>query len=224
VVVAALWWGGLAPGFGRFADRSDETTSSDLVPSAGAATPRASFQPLATPDGSQPGSDGPAPADAVEPTTSVPIDVRGRLVVRSDPAGALVTVDGRLFGETPTTVDDLPLGTHTVRVARPGHVPGEQRVTLAVRSPSRFLTFDLAPGLAADVVALGAIDDDSRPRGARVILAGRFLGRSPLRVPRLKPGRYALTLELGGYHSMTSDVDVEAGQAASVRPVLRSLE
>ena len=50
-------------------------------------------------------------------------DVRGRIVVRSTPSGAIVRVDGRLHGETPITIRDLALGAHTLQVARPGFVP-----------------------------------------------------------------------------------------------------
>lgn len=146
----------------------------------------------------------------------------GRLVIRSEPSGALVTVDGRSWGATPITVRDLSLGTHAVRVARPGHVPRVERVTLRATAPTQTLTLALAPGLDALTPALGAIDIDSRPRAARVIVDGRFLGQAPLRIPQLRPGVYAVTLELDGYTSWTSRVTVEAGKSAALRPALRS--
>lgn len=146
----------------------------------------------------------------------------GRLVIRSEPSGALVTVDGRNWGATPTTVKDLSLGTHAVRVARPGHVPRLERVTLRSAAPMQTLTFALEPGLAAQTPVLGAIDIDSRPRAARVIVDGRFVGQAPLRIPQLRPGTYAVTLELDGYTSLTSRVTVEAGKSAALRPALRS--
>ena len=147
----------------------------------------------------------------------------GRLVVRSDPPGALVTVDGRVSGETPAVVLALAYGTHEVQVARPGHIPRTARVTIGAAAPEQLLTFALEPGLRPGTAALGAIDVDSRPRGARVIVDGRFLGYAPLRVPHLRPGSYTITLELGGYDPLTSRVGVSAGNLSAFKPTLRSL-
>jgi hypothetical protein len=145
----------------------------------------------------------------------------GRLVVRSQPSGALVTVDGRLLGETPMA-RDLPLGTHAVRVAHPGHVPRTERVTLAAATPMRTLSVTLQPGLAPVAATRGAIDVDSRPRGARVSVDGRFIGLAPLRVADLAAGEHQVALDLGGYEPATSRVQVEPGRAASVRLTLRA--
>jgi hypothetical protein len=38
----------------------------------------------------------------------------GALEIRSDPAGARITIDGRPRGTTPTTISDLTPGDHTV--------------------------------------------------------------------------------------------------------------
>jgi hypothetical protein len=168
----------------------------------------------------------------------------GRLVVRSDPSGALVTIGGRLLGETPVVLDDLPLGTHDVRVARPGHVPRTERVTLAAGSPTRSLSVTLQPGLpttptpavagieaqsrgatgGVDPRTRGSIDVDSRPRGARVLVDGRFVGHAPLRVADIAAGEHQITLELGGYHSATGRVQVEPGRAQPLRVTLRATQ
>jgi len=157
------------------------------------------------------------------PEARRPAAPKGQLVIRSAPSGALVTIDGRKVGETPATVRDLPFGTHAVQVARPGHVPRTEQVTLAAATPHRTLTFELEPGLPQETAAFGAIDVDSRPRGARVLVDGRFMGHAPLRVPQLRPGAYTITLELGGYRSLTQQVGVTAGKASVIRPTLQSL-
>ncbi len=38
----------------------------------------------------------------------------GGLQIESTPSGAKVSVDGKVFGTTPVTLDDLPVGTHTL--------------------------------------------------------------------------------------------------------------
>ena len=42
------------------------------------------------------------------------VEKTGSLEIRSDPAGARITIDGRPRGTTPTTVSDLTPGDHTV--------------------------------------------------------------------------------------------------------------
>lgn len=148
----------------------------------------------------------------------------GRLVVRSTPSGALVTIGGRLLGETPVVVRDLPLGSHDVQVAHPGHVPHTERVTLAASSPVRTLSVTLQPGLPPVAATRGSIDVDSRPRGARVLIDGRFVGHAPLRVADVGAGEHQITLELGGYHPATGRVQVEPGRAQAVRLTLRAAQ
>jgi hypothetical protein len=176
-------------------------------------------------------------ADATEepraPSRSVP-DVRpavvaGRLLVRSRPTGALVTIDGRHLGETPVVARGLAPGTYAVRVAHPGHVPRTEKVTIRAAPAVRTLDVTLAPGLetllaASATSTRGAIDVDSRPRGARVIVDGRFVGLSPLRLADIGPGEHQVTLEMGGYRSATGRVRVDAGRTAQLTTTLRSIE
>ena len=175
-----------------------------------------------------------APAERERPDPPAARDARpavaaGRLVVRSQPSGALVTIDGRHFGETPVVANGLAPGTYDVRVARPGHVPRTERVTIRATAPVRTLDVTLAPGLestptVASTSTRGAIDVDSRPRGARVIVDGRFVGLAPLRLADVGPGDHQVTLELGGYRSATGRVRVDAGRTVALATTLRAVE
>ncbi|MCC7008323.1 MAG: PEGA domain-containing protein [Acidobacteria bacterium] len=145
----------------------------------------------------------------------------GRLWIRSVPSGALVTIDGRRSGQTPALVS-AGFGTHLVQVARSGYTPRVAQVTLGAETPEQELSFSLRPGVPAASTTVGGLDIGSRPRGARVLVDGRFLGRAPLRVPQLKPGTYTVTLELAGYQPYTGQASVSAGTLTSLRPMLRS--
>jgi serine/threonine protein kinase len=168
------------------------------------AVARESAAPPSVEDATRPEAIEPRPERATAPT--------GHLTVRSDPTGALVTIDGRLRGETPVTVRDLGLGPHTIQIARPGHVPWTQRVTLTVASPSRLVAATLRPGLDAPVRISGSIYVDSRPRGARVRIDGRFVGTTPFRISGMAAGRHDLRFELDGYRPATTAVSVGAGR------------
>ena len=59
-------------------------------------------------------SSKPEPVAAVKPTRPAVGRRTGRLIVKSEPAGAKVLVDGKERGVTPLTIDDVPFGSHTV--------------------------------------------------------------------------------------------------------------
>src|SRR5262245_62155808 len=54
----------------------------------------------------------------------------GSLRVDSEPAGAVVYIDGRQTGETPLTLDTLPEGVHRVRLVRSGYLDNVRLVTI----------------------------------------------------------------------------------------------
>jgi hypothetical protein len=168
---------------------------------------------------SVPSAQEPTAPPAVAAAPIAPAAAPGRLRVESDPVGALVTIDGRHVGGTPATADNLPLGSHTVQVARSGFVPAQTRVTLTAAAPARDLRLSLQPGLSPPGLTTpagpsGAIDVDSRPRGARVSIDGRFVGNAPLRLADLEPGAHALLLEMAGYAGASRRVQVEPGGVA----------
>lgn len=159
-------------------------------------------------------------ANATRPTTGAaePAATRGRLLVRSVPAGARVMISGRSRGVTPATVRDLPFGTYNVTVSRDGYQSRVQRVTLTRAVPARDITVELRPAPpAATAAATGAVYIDTRPSGARVTIDGRTAGTTPLRVPELAPGSHTIRLELAGHKSVTTTVVVRAGQQVPVR-------
>jgi serine/threonine protein kinase len=144
---------------------------------------------------------------------------RGRLVVRSVPAGALVRVDGHARGQTPATLADVPFGRHTVEIAHSGFVPHTEVVTLSTQTPVHAFSVSLRPGLA--IAASSSLDGgsmfvDSRPQHARILVDGRFVGVTPLRVSELPRGQHAVRLELPGYQPFATTVGINAGQQSWV--------
>jgi eukaryotic-like serine/threonine-protein kinase len=157
----------------------------------------------------------------------------GRLLIRSTPDGASVSVDGRDYGKTPATVRDLARGPHQVRVTRDGYAAQERRVVLSSSRPSQSVNVAMvrtpAPspsGSAAAAAApagtpttgraTGALAVDSRPTGARVFLDGKPIGTTPLMVPSVAPGDHAIRLELDGYRPWTSSVRMVAAESNRV--------
>jgi hypothetical protein len=185
-------------------------------------------------------TDVPVPASESAPSTPTPAAAadselapvvraaarKGRVIVRSTPPGALLVIDGRPHGQTPVAVNDLAFGSHAIEVARSGYVPYTETVTLAAKNAVRTVTVRLQPGLGSGgtATASAAIDGsvyvDSRPRQARVLIDGRVIGTTPLRIPALHAGSHAVRLELVGYQPFTTTVGVKAGEETRVTATL----
>jgi hypothetical protein len=165
-------------------------------------------------------ADAPAPPPAA---TEAPA-TRGRLLVRSVPAGARVMISGRARGTTPATVRDLAFGTYNVTVSREGYRTRMQRVTLSRSTPARDITVELVRATPPPPTATtGSVYIDTRPSGAQVTIDGRVVGTAPMRVPDLTPGSHTIRLDLAGHKSLTTTVVVRAGQQVPVRVSLEVL-
>jgi hypothetical protein len=155
----------------------------------------------------------------------------GRLLVRTLPAGAQVSIDGKDVGRTPATVRDLARGPHRVRVTRDGYAAQERRVVISTSRPAQSVNITLAraavppppraaqatPAASAPASATasrlpGALEVDSRPAGAKVYLDGKLIGSTPLSLPAVPSGEHAVRLEHDGYQRWSSSVRVVANE------------
>jgi serine/threonine-protein kinase len=222
---------GIAIGY-QYARRTPESASPASVTSVRSGdtdvvlpdNPPAASSGAASP--APPESSAPAAKSSVPPVAQI-AETPGRLIVRSTPAGALLVVDGRRRGQTPFTVRDLTLGPHTVEVGRPGYVPHKESIVLSPRNAIRNLAIQLQPGDRSGAPAssaaskgLGSVFVDSRPQAARVVVDGRFVGVTPLRVPELKAGTHAVRLELAGHKLFATSVEVKPSEQARVTAAL----
>ena len=265
----ALWGrSATAPSASREFSEQAVGRPADARPSAGAAAKPpaspapASGQPAA---GQRPSTPPPVPGDAPQssagassggaasPTSgAAPSAERsparatsGALTVRSTPAGAGVTVNGRWRGRTPLTLEKLPFGRYDVRVVQPGYQAAREAVTLSSADASRSLSVRLQqetrpskPAAAKPVPAkpapvpsparaekfTGAIYVDSRPRGASVFVDGRRVGVTPLRVPDVPIGAHVVRLELPDHQIWSVSARVTAGEQTRVTGSLERIQ
>ena len=166
-----------------------------------------------------------------EPPAPIAESAPGRLLIRSTPSGAAVSVDGVSKGVTPLALRDLPLGARKVVITSRGYIAEEQRVMLTKARPSRSLEVRLVaqaqghgrPPVAASKPApapstpatlgttTGALVVDSRPMGASVSIDGKPSGTTPLTIEALAVGEHKVTLQLAGYQPCSTTVRVVAG-------------
>jgi hypothetical protein len=138
----------------------------------------------------------------------------GSLEVRSDPAGARVSLDGRGVGNSPVTLNDLQPGDHTVVVEASGSTPVRQVVKVS-------------PGIRSSMlVPLGAAAPASPAAGWVTVVAdaelqvsegGSLLGTSRTDRIMMPAGEHNLEFanEAIGFH-VSKTVSVKPGATARV--------
>jgi hypothetical protein len=226
-----------------------------------AVTPPRAATPSARGDVPPVPGDSPAPVDspaassapAAAPRPAAPRPTTGRLVIRSTPSGAAVTVNGRWRGRTPLTLDSMRFGPYAIRVVQPGYTVAREDVTLSASDPARTLSLAMQRERAATTAPsrdrtsarppsgravaepeprrpavtrstfAGTIYVDSNPRGARVLIDGRPMGTTPASIPDIPIGSHVVRLELADHRVWTTSTRVTAGQETRVRGSLERL-
>jgi tRNA A-37 threonylcarbamoyl transferase component Bud32 len=139
-----------------------------------------------------------------------------RLVVRTDPPGAEVALDGRTIGRTPISNQGVPAdgGTHKLRLRRHGFVDVTEDVQLV---DGRDVVLDRTLAKTTPAPRYGTIDLHVDP-WALVYLDGRQIGEAPVRGLSLPLGRHRLKLvNPVQRRQMTLAVEVPAKHAYRVK-------
>jgi hypothetical protein len=186
------------------------------------AAPAAKPPPPAKPPPARPAAPPPVAEDS-KPAETATVARTGRITVRTTPAGARVTIDGKDVGKSPLTIPNLARGTHTVRVIRDGYSTVERRVVITPSQPASTLTLNLARATAPSAARPPAPSEsespltaslmiESRPSGATVFVDGKRVGTTPLAIPGLSVGAHAVRMEMAGYKPWSASVRVVAGE------------
>ncbi len=130
-----------------------------------------------------------------------------RARLNSRPEGAAVTVDVVARGVTPLEVV-LPVGPHDVTLRNDA---GERRLTVNIEKGTVVSENVDMP----TAIALGQLDVTSDPSGARVMVDAATVGRTPLKVRSLSPGRHTVVVSEGA-SAVNRSVDVTAGATVSM--------
>jgi hypothetical protein len=175
----------------------------------------------------RPAPAGPAPPASERPARSPAGATPGAIQVTASQQ-ANVYLDGVRSGLTPRSLRNVPLGSHVIRITRPGYEPQEQTVVLTAEEPSAALSFTLRRGTgraaagqqAPAVRSVLTVFIDSIPQGARIRIDGRDLAATPLMVRQLRPGTHTLELRLPGYRPWTQRLTVAAGDDRRITATL----
>ena len=126
------------------------------------------------------------------------------LNVTSEPNGAEIFVGGAPRGKTPLRIE-VPARPHEL-IARFGGWPDERQTIDAKPNQENSAQF---------VFANGSIKITSAPGGANVLSNGRELGRTPLVIEEVKPGKVDYELRLAGYKPAVVTGEVAPQQSST---------
>ncbi|HEX5787891.1 MAG TPA: PEGA domain-containing protein [Woeseiaceae bacterium] len=120
------------------------------------------------------------------------------VTVRSEPPGAQVFAGEKQVGTTPAVVE-LMEGTHPLSVVREGYKAWDGSVTVAPNEAVELPLIELDEANASLAV-------NSVPRGANVVVNGRYRGQSPLTLDLAPDTDYEIGLSKAGYGTASRKV------------------
>lgn len=125
------------------------------------------------------------------------------LVIESTPPEAQAYLDDRPVGVTPCRIEDIPEGSHTVVLARPGYLPFEETYRIEAGRPGQKLVFHAVLTPEPD---MGFLEVKTFPPRAQVTINGEARD-SPARW-RLPTGPVKVRVELEDFEPQELTFDV----------------
>jgi len=148
---------------------------------------------------------------------AVMLAVCGLLLVKSEPAGCNIAIDGvSIGGTTPRLITTLDAErVHHVTLRKTGYRPSTFEVRFSGRKP--ICHFEQL------VLDSGTIHVVTEPTGAEVTVNGIVRGKSPVLVKEVPNGRATVRLHLEGFEEEVRELATSAGQEQTLSVVLKGL-
>jgi len=141
--------------------------------------------------------------------------VKGLLLVKSEPPGATVVIDGMAKGVTPRLVTDLDAkDTYKLKLRKAGYV--EQVLTLKFNGRE--------PKVVNESLVLdsGVINIISEPVGADVTVNGIARGKTPVLVKGVPKGRATVKFVMEGFADEVRELAMRAGDQQTLSVVMQA--
>lgn len=148
--------------------------------------------------------------------SEVLVEEKGLLLIKTDPAGCDIAIDGVSVGQSPRLITHLAAkDTYSVRLRKAGY----QDQTITVRFEGR------KPVVREEklVLASGTLDVMSDPPGAEVMINGIVRGKTPLKVTEIPKGRAVVKFRLDGFADESRELSVNAGDKQTLSVMLTGL-
>ena len=141
---------------------------------------------------------------------------KGLLLLKTEPPGANIVIDGVTIGQTPRLVTNLAAkDVYSVKLRKAGY----QEQTIQVR-------FDGRKPLVREetlVAASGTVNVLSDPSGAEVTVNGIVRGTTPILVKEIPKGRAVVKFKMPGFDEEVRELAVSAGDVQTLSVQLKGL-
>lgn len=146
---------------------------------------------------------------AVREAWSPPRDSATVVGFVSDPAGAVVIVDGRVVCQGTPCSRELPAGATMVTMQKERYLPRQEVVEVTKRGPPLKLNWTLDPNF-------GRLTVTSTPPGLSVTIDGKPAGRTPIAASELAPGTHEVRIGDPRYYERGERVVLARGEQRTV--------
>jgi uncharacterized protein (TIGR02145 family) len=136
----------------------------------------------------------------------------GRLVIKSEPTGAVVQLNGQQKGKTPIDLPELVSGDYTIKVSKDLYHDSEEKYTITDGSDNEN-TVVLHP-------AFGHLSVKVDPEGADVFVDGTVKGQAPVLLNELPSGPYRLKIAEELYDPFEESIIIGDGKITEKSIVL----
>jgi len=152
---------------------------------------------------------------------------KGALKLLSDPAGAEITINGKVMGVTPLKIINISSGEYRVALHLQGYLLSDSTVKITPNE-TQSLTLPLKSAEARPVeIAPAAVfctlTVKTTPPGAALSINGEPAGVTPYHNDKLAPGTYKLRMETTGYDPMEGSGTLKAGESRVIEKKMVSL-
>ena len=140
---------------------------------------------------------------------------KGLLLVKTDPSGCDLQIDGVSVGQTPRLVTNLPVkGKYELKLRKAGYLDQIVSVSFDSRRPVlREIKM---------VSASGTVKVVSDPVGAEVMVNGVVRGKTPVDISGVPQGKATVCVRLDGYVDDVRTLVIRAGDVQDVSVALKS--
>lgn len=139
----------------------------------------------------------------------------GRLELKSRPAGAIVSIDGKFHGTTPVNVVLKSGVSHQLTLSRPGYLTVSKTIVVKP-DDEQALSLELPP-------EFGIVFASARPADADLAVDGKPAGKGTQRL-RLTTRPHELTFSKAGYASQTVKLTPSSETSQNIDVVLKTLQ
>lgn len=141
--------------------------------------------------------------------------IKGKLVVKAEPAGSTVLVDGKELGKTPLT-QDMAVGSYNLEVRSADGMSSLTRVVV--------ISVDKESEVKGKLEFVGCkLTVASQPEGAKVLVDGKEIGVTPLKDANIPAGEHEIRVEKEGFEPHVAKITAKKGGSAPLALTLKSL-